>query len=175
MAWRTFFGISAIISLLLAGTYFYFQWKNSPPSGGAGWEVVQDYGKIKMVSVTEENLKCPECMAAILDTLIGPAYEKRQGFFTVFFFDDPAYAPTEYKILNAFNRGEEYPFTPEQLRHLRARYIFTMPFESEFHYIALTQGANGTKVKTYQVDIHPGKLGEQDLPDFSRWRQGKLF
>ncbi len=175
MMGRTMIGISAVVSLLLAGTYFYFQWKNSPPTAGAGWEIVEDFGKIKMVSVVEEKLYEPEFMAAILDTIIGPAYEKRQGFFTLYFFDDPEFVPRRYAILNEFNRGEKYPFSPDQLRHLRATYTFTMPMESEFCYITLSEHPGGSHIQTHAVQIHPGKVGEQDFPDLSHWKQGRFF
>ena len=104
---QSFFKMTMIISLMIAATYFYYVTKYNTPESGENWEVVADFGKIKLVYAAPELYPDHERMAGILDTLIGEQFRQYRGMYNIYFFDDKELTPKDYVLINRFNTGEE--------------------------------------------------------------------
>jgi hypothetical protein len=161
MVSRSLGKVMTIASAILAIAFYFGVFKNRPPSAGDNWEVVADFGNIKMVYVSPRYYPNEEWMAGVLDTLIGTPFRAQRGLFNLYFFDDKESTPDDYRLLNKFNRGEEYPFTEDQFRHLKAHYTFAMPDQSNFCYIRLADTTVfPPKVQQIWAQVHPGYTGE---------------
>lgn len=160
---QTIFKIMTVVSLMLGAMFVYFIAQRNIPVSGEGWEEIADFGNIKLVYAAPELYADQERLAGILDTLIGRQYREYRGMYTIYFFDDPQQTPHDYTLINRFNKGEEYPFTPEQFRHFRAYYCYITPDVSEFWYVSLADTTvSPPKLQQYRAQIHPGHTGEPE-------------
>ena len=158
---QSFFKMTIVISLMIAATYLYYVNKYNALDAGENWEVVGDFGNIKLVYAAPEYYPEQEKMAGILDTLIGEQFRQYRGMYNIYFFDDKEFTPKNLVLINRFNKGEEYPFDKEQFLHFRAKYHYAMPDESEFWYVHLTDTTVFPPAfQLYRAKIHPGYTGE---------------